>query len=72
MTKYEVLAAVNLLMIENCEWHDWSPQRYLIDGIDKLVLLTCLFEKIYQSKQIPQQGCYPKSAHYLKKETLLI
>ena len=61
MTRNEVLAAVRTLSIKNCEGHDQIPQRFLIDGIDILIgPLSHLFNKIYQTKQIPQQWLISK------------
>ena len=61
LTKNEVLTAVKSLSMKNCEGHDRSPQRFIIDGIDKHIgPILYLFEKIYQTNQIPQKWLLSK------------
>ena len=61
MTADNIVTAVKSLKIKNCEGHDRIPQRILVDGIEILKTpLAVLFNKIYQTKSLPQQWLIAK------------
>ena len=61
MTEPDVLLAVKSLSLKNCEGHDRIPTRILIDAIEILKNpLSVLFNRIYESKQLPQQWLISK------------
>ena len=71
MTPLEVLNAVKSLKTKNCEGHDRIPQRILIDGIQYLLdPLSKIFNKIYNTKTIPEQWLIAKINPIYKMETL--
>ena len=56
MLPNNIINAVKFLKIKNCEGHDRIPQRILIDGIKYLITpLSVIFNKIYKTKEIPEQ-----------------
>ena len=64
----DILKAVQSMKTKNCEGHDRLPQRILIDGISILQTpLAVLFNKIYTSKNIPQQWKISKVTPIFKK-----
>ena len=68
MKESDVLKAMNTLKIKNCEGHDRIPLRILADGKQILLKpLALLFEKIYQTKQIPEQWLISKIIPIHKK-----
>ena len=68
MKESDVLKAMNTLKIKNCEGHDRIPLRILADGKQFLLKpLALLFQKIYQTKQIPEQWLISKIIPIHKK-----
>ena len=68
MQPEHILLATKSLKIKNSEGYDRLPQRILVDGIDILIKpLSVLFEKIYQSKTIPEQWLISKTIPVFKK-----
>jgi hypothetical protein len=68
MSENEILIAVKSLSVKNSEGHDRIPQRILIDGYEILKApLLVLFNKIYETKEIPQQWLISKVNPILKK-----
>ena len=65
MKESDVFKAMQTLKIKNCEGHDRIPLRILADG--KQFLLKPLFQKIYQTKQIPEQWLISKIIPIHKK-----
>ena len=61
MTEPDILLAVKSLSLKNCEGHDRIPTRILIDAIEILKNpLSVLFNRIYETKQLPQQWLISK------------
>ena len=68
MTENNVIKAIMSLKCKNCEGYDRIPQRILIDGIQYLAKpLSFLFEKIYETKQLPEQWLMAKVIPIFKK-----
>ena len=68
MMEGDVLKAMNSLKVKNCEGHDRIPLRILADGKQFLLKpMAKLFQKIYQTKQIPEQWLISKIVPIHKK-----
>ena len=62
------LSAINSLKIKNCQGHDCIPLRILADETQFLLKpLSFLFNKIYESKVIPEQWLISKTMPIFKK-----
>jgi hypothetical protein len=69
MSEQNILEAVASLKLKNCEGYDRIPQRILIDGLHTLEKpLSTLFDKIYNSKDIPEQWLFGKVMPVYKKD----
>ena len=56
MSEVHVKEAIMSIKTKNCEGYDRIPQRILTDGIDLLLKpLSSLFDKIYNTKELPEQ-----------------
>ncbi len=61
MSEQKILEAVASIKLKNCERYDLIPQRILIDEIHTLGKpLSTLFDKMYNSKDIPEQWLFGK------------
>ena len=68
MSKCNIKEAIMSIKTKNCEGYDWVPQRILTDGIDHLLKpLSALFDKIYKTKELPEQRLIANIIPVLKK-----
>ena len=71
MSEIYVKEAIMSIKTKNCEGYDRIPQRILTDGIDLLLKpLSSLFDKIYNTKELPEQWLISKIIPVFKKNTL--
>ena len=66
----DVLESINAIKPKNSEGYDRIPQRILLDGVKYLTYpLTVLFNKIYLTKELPEQWLVAKIIPIFKKGT---